>query len=79
MPASEPTRDDDLRILKILDARAHDGLSLVALSERFGGNSAAISRTLAVIRTEDAGVVDVCSRPECMDGGMPRRWWLGSN
>lgn len=73
MPAPIKTRDDDLRVLKILDQADHGDAS--GARERFGLTNG----TLQGLRNRTvyaAGRIPCeCAKPENRDGGMPRRWW----
>lgn len=65
---ADPTRADDMRLLKMLDLH-EDGLTYLQISERFSmsrsGISGAISRVKREMRS-DNGVGN---------GTMPRGWW----
>ncbi len=68
-----PTRADDIKLLKMLDLRDHEGMGSTQIGEAVGlSRSAAVG---ALSRVKRAEVPCACSKPENMDGGMPRGWW----
>jgi len=83
MASTTPSREDDIVILELLDARDNAGLRGVALrdyGERATGvrlNNAQVQGLRGRIRKTyvDPAYACFCARPENRDGGMPERWW----
>lgn len=78
-------RADDVRLLKMLDLIAHEGLSRQAVADRLGvGRNSVIGQVQRVTQAgrDFAALCEARGEPECQcrkpenrDGGMPRRWW----
>jgi GTP-sensing pleiotropic transcriptional regulator CodY len=68
------SRDDDLRILRMLDMSDGDGLPASAIAERFGMTRNAVCGVLHRIRS--AEVPDGRRlRKGNRNGDLPRGWW----
>jgi hypothetical protein len=72
---TEPTREDDERLLDVLDRWSHGemkaatAMMLLAMTR---GQWAGVKQR---ILTESARIPCACRRKANRDGGMPRRWW----
>lgn len=65
----EPTRADDLAVLRILDLREREGMTATEIASALGKTKGQISGLLHRIkRDEQPGA-------EHLDGTMPERWW----
>ncbi len=68
-------RDDDLRILEILDLREGAGLPVKEVAHRLGVTKGAVCGVINRINRAADAVPCRCRRKVNRDGGMPRRWW----
>ena len=71
----EPTRQDDLRMLEILDMRECAGMPVKEIAARLGMSKGAVCGAINRIGKAADAVPCRCRRKANRDGGMPRRWW----
>lgn len=73
MPAGIPTRDDDERLLAIIDLKVKGEVSPPEIRQRFDLSNSALSGIMN--RYRQSFLPCACEKPENRDGGMPDRWW----
>jgi hypothetical protein len=74
MPATAPDRQDDERLLRMLDLRDHEGMKAAAIARYFGVSRNAVIGLFHRQKTQDKQDC-LCRKPENQDGGMSRKWW----
>lgn len=73
MPAAQPSRADDERLLNIIDLKVKGLVSGPDIRRRYGLTNSALSGIMNRYRHSDEPCA--CEKPENRDGGMPDRWW----
>ena len=73
MPPHHKTREDDMRLLNILDMKIKGQVHPVDLRKKFGLTNSALSGIMNRYRQSEEPCA--CVRPENKDGGMQDRWW----
>ena len=71
------TREDDMRLLWMLDAHETCGQPLAEIARAEGVTRNTVAGLIYRVRREADAMACLCRRPENRDGGMPRRWWSG--
>ncbi len=67
------TRDDDIRVLEVIDSRLKGERQRDAMA-RLGVTKGAIAGIMSRFR-ETADIPCKCRKKSNRDGGMPDRWW----
>ncbi|WP_439137504.1 hypothetical protein [Roseicyclus sp.] len=75
MARGNPTRADDERLLRIIDARIKGHISGPEIRKRYGITNSALSGIMNRYRASEAECPCACVKPENRAGGMPDRWW----
>ncbi|OWU80445.1 hypothetical protein [Phaeobacter sp. 22II1-1F12B] len=69
---ADPTREDDLRALHVIDLRTKGQLTTQLRKDMALTNS---SIQGMMKRYRDSDLPCLCEKPENQNGGMPDRWW----
>ena len=73
MAYHEPTRQDDIQLLRMLDMRDGEGMTSTLIAEATGRTRSSVMG--AMHRVDTAELPCACKKKKNQDGGMKRGWW----
>ena len=78
MAKPQRTREDDERVLRMLDMRDGENIGPKEISERFGVSRGAVTGLMDRVIRAERDLIDKCANPELhtnKDGTLGRNWW----